>query len=275
MSTLAVFVSANRTINLSSGSFATVGSESGAGQRRPFATTPPQRDALNFPHAIPTSCNLARPTQPQPPSPPSSPLPPPAIPPIRRPACRRGVQALPAFERNRIPKLLELLVAPVDGRRIERDPDFPGFADRYGMRPADTHAIGQGGRPLQAGDAGFRVVCPDTAVQRFPGILPGRRDSALGGLPFQVGRGWRTGGRRAGIVRSPYLHGQQHLLVVNVAMEGHQPDVDSPFRQLGHHLVGARIEPETDQDHPDGPEGAVTQIASPLEAPFAVEPGLG
>ena len=102
----------------------------------------------------------------------------------------------------------------------------PGFADRYAVRPADTHAIGQGGRPLQAGDAGFRVVRPNTVVQRFPCILPDRRDSVLGGLPFQVGRGWRTGGRRAGIVRGPYLPGQQHLLIVNVAMEGHQPDVD-------------------------------------------------
>ena len=139
--------------------------------------------------------------------------------------------------------MLELLVAQVDGRRIERDPDFPGSADRYAVRPADTHAIGLGGRPLEAGDAGFRVVRPNTVVQRFSCILPDRRDSALGGLPFQVGRGWRTGGRRAGIVRGPYLSGQQHLMVVNVAMEGHQPDVDSPVRQLGHHSVGARIEP--------------------------------
>ncbi len=195
---------------------------------------------------------------------------PPAIPPIRRPSRRRGVRGLLGFESNRIPELLELLVAQLDGRRIERDPDSPGFADRYAVRPADTHAVGQGGRPLPAGDAGFRVVRPNTVVQRFPGILPDRCDSALGGLPIQVACAWRTGGRRTGIVRSPYLPGQQNLMGVNVAMEGHQPDIDSPVRQLGHHSVGVRIGPETDQDHPDGPEGLSPLASVPLlEVPYA------
>ena len=219
-------------------------------------TSPPPRDPVNFPpcrspQAAAWRSHRSRNCHRRPRLPPF----PPAIPLPRRPSRRRRVQALPAFEWNPIPELLELLVAQVDGGRIERDPDFPGFADRYAVRPADTHAIGQGGRPLQVGDAGFRVVRPDTVVERFSGILPDRRDSALGGLPFQVGRGWRTGGRRADIVRSPYLPGQQHLLVVNVAMEGHQPDVDGPVRQVGHHSVGARMEPGTDRDHPDGPDG--------------------
>ena len=215
------------------------------GRPPPSATSPTPRDPVNLPPCRPPSAaSSARPPQPQLPSPPSFPHPSPTgnttySAPIVSPA-RSGV---PAFESNRIPELLELLVAQVDGRRIERDPDFPGFADRDAVRPADTHAIGQGGRPLQAGDAGFRVVRPNTVVQRFPGILPDRRDSVLGGLPIQVGRGWRTGGRRPGIVRSPYLPGQQYLLVVSVAMEGHQPDIDGPVRQLGHHSVGGRMEP--------------------------------
>ena len=39
----------------------------------------------------------------------------------------------------------------------------PGVGDRHGTRRADTHVAGQGGRPLKAGDAGFRVVRSDTA----------------------------------------------------------------------------------------------------------------
>ena len=41
----------------------------------------------------------------------------------------------------------------------------------------------------------------------------------------------------------------------SAAARSHQPDVDTPVRQVGHHAVGAHIEPETDQDHPYGPDG--------------------
>ncbi|MXX91820.1 MAG: hypothetical protein F4Y68_21685 [Boseongicola sp. SB0665_bin_10] len=62
---------------------------------------------------------------------------------------------------------------------------------------------------------------------------------------------------------------------MNLAMEGHQPDVDSPVRQLGHHSVGARIETETDQEHPDGSEG-LSPLASVLflEVPMRSMPSL-
>ena len=51
-------------------------------------------------------------------------------------------------------------------------------------------------------------------------------------------------------------------------MESHQPDVDAPVRQVGHHSVGARIEPETGQDHPDGPDG----FSPPASVPFLEVP---
>ena len=41
-------------------------------------------------------------------------------------------------------------------RRTECGPYLSGLVERHGMRPADTHVVGQVGRPLQAGDAGFR-----------------------------------------------------------------------------------------------------------------------
>ena len=74
-------------------------------------------------------------------------------------ATRRGrVRWLLGLEWNRILQLLELLMTKIDSRQIERDPDLPRFVDRHGMRPADTHVVGQGRRSLQVGDAGFRVV---------------------------------------------------------------------------------------------------------------------
>ena len=205
------------------------------------------------------------------PSPPSSPPLQPARPLIRRASRRSRVRGLLRFEWPRIPELLELIAPQVDGRRIERHPDSPGLADLYAVRPADPHAIGQGGRPLQAGDAGFHVVRPNTVVQRFSCILPDRRDFVLGGLPFQVGRGWRTGGRRTGIVRSPYLPGQQHLLVVNVAMEGHQPNVDGPVRQLGavvQHLGSARESGRSAGVRGDTPAVAGARWTKRGSAPF-------
>ena len=55
-------------------------------------------------------------------------------------------------------------------------------------------------------------------------------------------------------------------------MEGRQPDIDSPVRQVGHHSVSARIEPETDQDDPDGPEGLCAPGSVPfLEVPYALD----
>ena len=98
---------------------------------------------------------------------------PPTILPTRRPSRHRPVRGLPGFEsESHRSSCSNSFVAQVDGRRIQRDPNFPEFADRYAVRPADTHAIGQGGRPLQVGDAGFRVVRPNTVVQRFSCILP-------------------------------------------------------------------------------------------------------
>ena len=97
------------------------------------------------------------------------------------------------------------------------------------------------------------------------GCGSGSRDRTPLGL---VGRAWRIGGRLTGIVRSPYVPGQQHPIVVHVAVESHQPDVDAAVRQVGHHSVGARVEAETDQDPPDLPDG-FSALAS---VPFLVMP---